>query len=295
MRLHRAQRDQVGGFVLIAVLSILAMLSGLDLAMQLLSRGSVDTARLESEELDIDAIVRSVVALTGYQLFILKQPGAAVDGQQIRLNQGVATVSISPEAGKVDVNGAGKELLAAVYRVAGLRAMSPESFAARVIDWRDSDEELSVEGAEQPAYGAAGMSSGTRNASFRSPADLSFVIGVSEADAMILSEWMTVFNPDGRLDVFAAPEALIAELPGMTKDMIDQVLALRRTRTEAAAAGLADLLLLQSAFISTANPRAYLVVISARLERHDRIRRVELVMAPSVTPVSPYQIVSWRQ
>lgn len=295
MRLEPEQRDGAGGFVLIAVLSILAVLSGLVLAMQLLSRASVDTARLESEELDIDTMVRSAIALTGYQLFILKQTAGAIDGQQIRLNRGVVSVSVSSEASKVDINGAGKELLSAVYRISGLRSMNAESFAARVIDWRDSDEEALAEGAERQGYGAAGLPYGPRNAAFRSVADLRYVIGVSEADALALSEWMTVFNPDGRLDVFAAPEALIAALPGVTVDMVDQVRAARGTRTDAAAARLADLLLVQSAFISADNPRSYRVVISARLEREGRTRRVEVVMAPGVAAASPYQILSWRQ
>jgi general secretion pathway protein K len=281
------------GYVLISVLAVIALLSGLVAALLLLGRATTDTAGLESESLRQDMLVQSAVALSGYQLFVLKRPEADVNGQQLRLDAGVVTLTVSSDAGKVDLNASAKELLAAAYRASGLETLSPEAFAGRVLDWRDGDDEQAADGAEAPAY--QGLGHRPRNGPFRSLDDLRFVVGVSAADVERLRPFLTIFNATGRLSATLAPEALVAALPGISSETVKTLLSLRRAGNADRTKQIADLLLVQASLIDTAPPSTYRVNIDARTGQRASPRRVSVVLSAGATPAAPYQVLEWTE
>lgn len=296
MTIQGPQRGkQTEGFVLIAVLSVLALLSGIVVALLLLTRSAIDTAALASRDLEADAMIQSGISLAGYQLLVLKLPAMRTNGQQIRLDQGVVSLSVTSDAGRIDINAASKDLLDTAYRVSGLKAMTPEIFAARVMDWRDVDDEVGEDGAEAAGYAAAGLDYAPRNGPFRSVEDLRWVMGVSAADLGVLRDLLTIYNPRGRLDVFSAPGPIIAALPGVDEDIAKEVLNVRSIRNDATIAKLADLLLVQSALIDGEPPVTYRVRIDAHPNGGGKPRRVEVVMSAGVTPGDAYQILHWAE
>lgn len=226
-------RHEQAGFALIAVLAVTALLSGLLLGLSLWTRNSVEAAAVAASEVRMDALLRSAVNVTAYQLIVLKLPATQVNGQKIALDGGTATISVDDDSGKVDLNAAGPELLAAAYRASGLARMPPETFAARVMDWRDENDEAAPHGAEAATYRNAGLAP-PRNGAFRTVSDLGWVLGVSQPDLASLVPFVTVFNPRGRLNPHTAPPALIRRLPGMTPNLLRRVFALAgSTRSEA--------------------------------------------------------------
>lgn len=286
-----APRD---GFILYAVLSVTALLSVLFLSVSLLTRSAVDTASVSGLDLSADALVQSGINLAGYQLFALQQPGESLNGQQIRLDAGTITMQATPEGGKVDLNGAPPLLLEAAYSAAGLRTLDPAVFAAHVTDWRDPDSDTAKDGAEAAEYDAAGVAFRPRNGTFRQTGDLQWVLGVSAADAKALAPFVTVNNPAGRLDVFAVAPSLLEVMPGMKKDTIEQLLALRASRSEAAVESAQTLLGEQASQFEFGKPAAYRVTIDARVNGLATAKRVEAVLIAAVDKDRPFQIIEWR-
>jgi general secretion pathway protein K len=282
------------GFVLIAVLTVLALLSGMVVVMLGLSRGSVDAAVLARADLERDAMAQSAASLAAYQLFLLGMPADRVSGQQIRLDQGVVTLTVSSDAGKVDINTAGRDLLAAAYVASRLTSLTPQSFAARVMDWRDQDDAVTTDGAEAADYTAAKLDHAPRNRGFRTVDDLRWVFGVSAADVTALRNFVTIYNPRGRLDVFSAPAALISALPRMAPETVDEVLKIRATRSAEAIARLDDLLLVQSALIDAAPPVTYRIRIELR-PKLGGPRHADVVIAAGVMPDIPFHILHWSE
>ncbi|MFB2553937.1 type II secretion system minor pseudopilin [Ensifer soli] len=272
---------------------MLALVGGLVAALLLIGRNAVDTAMLASSELAQDAAIQSALNLAAYQLVVLGNPASGVDGQQIRLDQGVVTLRVSPEAGKVDLNGSGKILLAAAYRAAGLTAMTPDTFAARVIDWRDADDDAEKEGAEAADYAAAGLSHTPRNADFRSIDDLRWLMGMRPGDLAALSGYLTVFNPAGRLSAYAAPRELIAAIPGIAGETVDEVVSARSRPGAATTELIADRLLVQSALIDTSPNRSYRIGMEFAGGTARTNRRSTAVIAAGATPAQPFQILDW--
>lgn len=288
MRPRRVAHRANGGFVLIAVLAIMAVLSAVVVALLVYVRGFVVEAAIASSDLRTDMLVQSAIALAAHQLFDLGTPGDQVDGQQIRLDAGVVTLRVASEGGRVDLNGSGRDLLAAAYRASGARSMTAETFAARVIDWRDGNDDPMRDGAEAPDYAAAGAA-GPRNASFRSTEDLSYVLGVSPADVAALSDLVTVYNSQGRLDVHSASPELMASLPRMVPETLSAVMALRNKTDAATSAQLSDLLLVQASMIYADAPRTYRLNVLADIAGQAIPRRFEIVISPAAIEAAPYQ------
>ncbi|OQP86736.1 hypothetical protein BTR14_09875 [Rhizobium rhizosphaerae] len=311
-----AGRPKGDGYILISVLAVVALLSGLVAALLLVGRAAVDTAGLESRALRREALLQSAVTVVGYQLFVLKRPEEAVNGQQLRLGEGVVSVTVASEAGKVDLNGSGKELLEAAYTAAGLRssssasseisstqALNAESFASRVIAWRSAGGQTGADTAQasrDPGLGPGlgpgldqGLGHGPRNGPFRSLDDLRFVAGISAGAFERLRPFLTVYNAPGRLSAFSAPAALVAALPGLSAGTLRELLSVRQRRSAASAQRLSELLEGQASLIDTAMPRTYRVGIEIHADERLAGRRLTVVLSAGATADWPYQVLDW--
>lgn len=286
------QRDN-GGFVLIAVLSVLALLSAMVVVVLGASRDSVDAALLSSLETRRQALLQSGLSLAAYELVQLGLPIDRVNNQQFRFDDGTITLGVTTDAGQIDLNASGKDLLAAAYRAAGLTALSPQIFAARVIDWRDADEKETENGAEASAYAEAKLDYRPRNGAFRNIDDLRWVMGVSAADIQALRGFLTIYNPRGRLNTYAASPGLIAALPRIASETVSEVVLARARPGAAASETLDDLLLVQASLVDTAPPVTFRVRIEAMLKGVPEPRRVEAVITSGVAAGSAFHVLYW--
>jgi len=87
-------------------------------------------------------------------------------------------MSITDEDGKIDINGAPPELLAALFEAVGLKPGEAQAIADRNADFRDPDNLQRPHGAEDPEYGAAGLPAGAKDAPFDTLDELGQVLGV---------------------------------------------------------------------------------------------------------------------
>lgn len=221
-----------GGFILVSTLGALIVLGGLVAAVAYLTRAAVLGAAAARETLVVDALVNAGVELAGYELFSLRRPAALVNGQRIRLNDGVVTLFVVSEAGKIDLNAAPPELLGLLWSSIGSPGMPPETFAARVVDYRDTDDQVSPKGgAEVPQYTAAGPDRLPANAPFETVDDLRNVLGVSSTQVRTLAPMLTVQNPTGKIAVLEASPATLRILPGGAR-AADQIAALRAAQAQ---------------------------------------------------------------
>lgn len=289
----RARRHN-DGFALVAVLAVTALLSGLLLSLSLWSRNSVENAAVAASDLQAKALLRSAAAVAVYQLFVLKLPRERVDNQEIALDGGVATISLSDDSGKVDLNRSEAPLLAAAYRAAGLSRMTPEIFAARVVDWRDDDDAPSEGGAEAPTYRDAGLPP-PRNGDFRTISDLRWVLGVDQADVAALTPFITVFNPAGHLNPYSTPSSLVGVLPSMTAASASIITTLAKApRSEQ---NLADMhkVLEGHEFLVVDAITLFRLHMDANTTDGQHQQGIELIAGLSVDKLKPAKIISLRR
>ena len=208
-------RTHARGAALLLVLWLIALLTALVGGFALAAR---------MEHLQGQVLARGVIATQAaragieYALVRVQEEDEhlrwVADGRPYRWAFGDATdeIRITDEQGKVDLNLAQTDLLAALFREGGADPDQSTKLAGAVIDWRDGDTLTQPSGgAEDADYAAAGLPYGSKDEPFESVAELQQVLGMPKPLYARVAPFLTVFsgraNPD---PAFAPPEVLRA-------------------------------------------------------------------------------------
>lgn len=200
------------GLALIAVLGVLALLT-------VLALGAADLVRKRgySTRTSIGQTQNAEYADSAIRLALLEISDPIADGGssipnrlEVEVFQNKIPVEISWEAGRIDLNAADDLLLYAYFASHGLSDSEAHGLAARVLDWRDADDDRSFDGAETNEYLARGQF-GPRNAPFESVSEVREVLG-GESLSDELLDGLTVYSRSRNVRPSVAPEGVIEAL-----------------------------------------------------------------------------------
>lgn len=164
------------GFVLIAVLWILAALSGLagmySTYVAITARG----ASLAVDRLRTEAAVYAALELAAVRLGAAS--GASLTGTfEFPLGDATVRVGHAPESARVDLNFASKDTLVQLFASAGAAPRDTSNYADRVIGWRSGGENVG-QSAEAFAYASAKLPYPPREGPFQSVDELRNVLAL---------------------------------------------------------------------------------------------------------------------
>ncbi len=315
-------RSQGSGYILVAVLAVMVMLTGLLAAGSILVRSALGTARVEDADIASSGLLLSGIEIAAYQLAVLRIRPELVNGRRIRLTGGGVTPHVTDEAGKVDLNAADPKLLLGVLTGVDMDQATATAVVTRIVELRGppngSIPEISVQPTGQPPVsppengrppaGVATASESVQSSDdsgngkaprkrrgLQSVEDVGDIEGVRREDMRLLRRRLTIYNPDGRLNILTADPDVLQSLPGMTKLKLEQLLAARESGSEDAArdaqAALGGDL---ASFIKALPGPAYTVRIDAD-ETSGRKKSAEAVITASKSPNQPYYILDWRE
>jgi general secretion pathway protein K len=203
------------GFALLAVLWVVAALTVLSSAALAVARTGSDATRN-----------RTVLARAGWAreacveilLARFAQHGDIERADTIDLGRGTWCVAeLENPAAKLNVNLADRDQLVRVLTEVGIRAAAIDSLVDALLDWRDADTITRPLGAETPA---------NRNGPLADIAELRYVRGFGDTLTQRLSTYLTT-RGTGAIDLTAAPRAVLMAVPGISEEMIVQLLARR--------------------------------------------------------------------
>lgn len=120
-------------------------------------------------------------------------------------------VAIEPVGITLDVNHADDPTLRRFFTSAGLTSTVADSLVDAVLDWRDSDDDPRVSGAERHWYERAGRIP-PRNADIASPEELATIRGLEDRPDIVRMLGTT----PSRVVLSYAPVPVLATLPGVT-------------------------------------------------------------------------------
>src|ERR1700730_5279929 len=163
---HNAGPSSEQGFVIVAVLWLLAALAALATIFSVYLSNSARALAVNDTALQTQALVSAGVELTAYQLQLAGTGARPAQGSfQTRLNGAELAVSFVTEAARVDLNSAPKELIAGRLFVVGAAEDVAKEYADRVIAWRTKSTPGTA-GNEDALYRAAGRPYSPRQAPF---------------------------------------------------------------------------------------------------------------------------------
>jgi general secretion pathway protein K len=281
----RPLRSTRCGYALLAVLWMCAGVATLGLSISAAAREAIGASRNRIALAEGEWIARACVARVRALVTLHLQPERAptferatdawlrLDSYLLGLNKqdiGECAISVRPAGARLNVNVADEQLLARVFRRAGVPAASADSVAAALADWKDADDVPRPMGAEGDWYVSRAMIP-PGNRSFADPGEIALVRGVSDVP------WQALLDVEGSAIALShAPAEILAVLPGFSDEAVARVVDMRRRNepprafldiangltTEAGNAvmtALPDL----AAMVSL-HPRAWLVQMEAR-------------------------------
>jgi general secretion pathway protein K len=204
------------GFVLVAVLWIMAALSALAVIFSVYLSNSAQALAVNDAGLHAETLVSASVELTAYQLLLAGDKARPLQGEfHYRMDNANIAVSFVSEAARIDLNLAPKDLLTSFFSGLGADMENAGQYADRIIGWRTPPKGDAVDD-EASLYRAAGLSYSPRQAPFAHVNELALVLGLPPTLIDRALPFVTVFSGLPKVNVLVAQPEVIAALPGMT-------------------------------------------------------------------------------
>jgi general secretion pathway protein K len=292
MSLERRARSTQSGFILVAVLWIVAALATLASIYSIYTVKTAAASHIADERLQAEQSIRAGVELAAYQVLAAPEAARPTHGAfNASVGRTKITVRYRSEGGRIDLNAAPKDLLVGLFASVGAGASEAATYADRVIGWRKKAAP-NVEDVEAAAYKTAGIAYAPRQAAFNNVLELALVMGLPAPVVERVLPEVTVFSGKPLVDVVNADAAVLDALPGMTRDILHEVLA---ARAQNPSDGKALMALMGPArgHATIEGGKALRVTVQVDLERGRRVEG-EVVFVLADSGEDPFDIVYWR-
>ena len=297
------------GFILVAVLWIIAALATLATIFSVYVINSATAFTVHDERLQAEGCARAAIELAVYQLAANPQAAPVAANPQaaptaanpqapptrgrflFRIGNAQVTTDFNSETARIDLNAAPKELLAGLFAALGAAPGDAQAYADRIIAWRSPLSANTADG-EASIYRAAGVIYAPRGNQFPHTSELGLVLGIPEVMVERALPFLTVYSGRPQINILDAAPQVIAALPGMTPAQLQAVLAVRQAAPQDVQALVASLGAAQALATTQGNKS---VRVTARIAFDSGQRMTtEAVIFLTDNGTEPYRILTWR-
>jgi general secretion pathway protein K len=291
-RLHEPATSSERGFVIVAVLWILAALAALATIFSVYLSNSAQALAVNDTGMRAEALVSASLELTAYQLLLADDKARPSHGSfHFRLDNAEILVSFVSEAARIDLNFTPKEVLANLFASLGADQAAAGEYADRIVGWRTRPAANTSNDGEAALYSAAGLAYPPRQSLFTHVNELGLVLGLPPALVDRALPFVTVFNGSSNVDVLIAAPEVIAALPGMTPSNLKGFLS-ERSALPADTSAIADAL--GPAKASATIPKSISFRILTTVKFNDGRRTSSEVVVALGGAEDPYRVLSWQ-
>ena len=221
---HR--RDEAG-FVLIAVLWILAALAALASTYSAYTMQTDRAVHLLEDNLQVDASIRAGIEMLAFAQLSVPEAARASQGEfALRIGRINVAVRFRSEAARIDLNAAPPDLLAGLFMAIGVDSDNAQTYADRVVGWRTKSSS-STGDSEARLYIKSGLPYPPRQAPFDNALELGLLLGLPMPVVERALPFLTVFSGRPEIDAASADPVVLAALPGMTPEIENAILTAR--------------------------------------------------------------------
>jgi general secretion pathway protein K len=287
-----ADRRADAGFVLIAVLWLLAALATLASIYSVYTVNSAVASHVFDDRLQADASIRAGVELAALQQIASPPPNRPSQGGfTLRVGRTRVSVRFRSESARIDLNAAPVELLTGLFAAMGVPNDGARVFADRVAGWR-TKAGANMASNEAKLYVERRVPYPPRQAPFDSTLELSLLPGIPQSIAERVLPFVTVFSGRPAVDVTTADPVVLSALPGMTPEILGRVLK-ARGRGLVDGRELIDLLGGAKSSATTDRSDAIRVAVEVEFDHGGRVQ-AEVVFRLKDGAEEPYDLIYWR-
>jgi general secretion pathway protein K len=219
-----------GAFALVLVLWILSLLTIMAGSFALTMRR--ESAIVAGIKDSAGAIAQAEAGIAFAELMLLnpeQDKRWRADGNiyQVDFGETIIRIKMVSESGKIDINKAGLPLLQALFAKSPADEEQQGKLVGAVLDWRDPDDLVNLNGAEKDQYKKEGLKYGPRNKPFQAVEELQMLLGMDELIYNWLAPIITVYSGKPQVNIKLATPKVLNILPGLDAGLIDSFIAAR--------------------------------------------------------------------
>lgn len=284
------------GLALVLVLWVLSLLTIMAGSFALSMRR--ETSIIEGIKNNAEAMAAAESGIAMAEMMLLnpdQNKRWRADGSIYQIDSVNATVRVRllSEAGKIDINKADQILLQSLMKRAPVDEEQQIRIVDAILDWRDEDDLVHINGAEKKEYQDAGLSFKPRNKPFQSVEELQLVIGVDASVFQWIEPLVTTYSGQQQVDLRQAATEVLQVIPELDADLVDTYIA---ERLESAKNGLpAPPFPSSSGQNNAAEQNNVLTLVSEALLNDGSSAMISGVIIPAnETEASPFQVLKWQ-
>ncbi|WP_333874305.1 general secretion pathway protein GspK [Methylobacter sp.] len=303
-----------GGFALVLVLWVLSLLTIMAGSFALSMRREAGITAGSSSTAQAAAVAESGLAIA--ELMVMNPDQLQrwhTDGSiyQIDYADSKVRVRLLSETGKVDLNSADQDLLQGLMVHAPVDAELQTKLVNAILDWRDGDDLVRIDGAEKEEYKDAGLSYQPRNKPFQSIEELQLVLGMNEQIFKWIESLVTIHSGQPKVDLAQAAKEVLYVLPGMDTGLVDEYIAARQESainglpapavpvlsTLGTVSGQTGVSMPVTAVNDATKQEVVMTVITEALLDDGSTATIDALIKKSNSPtgMSPFQVLKWQR
>ena len=284
------------GLALVLVLWVLSLLTIMAGSFALSMRREASIVAGIKNNAQAMAVAESGIAMAEMMLLNTDQNKRwRADGSiyEIRSADAKVRVRLLSETGKIDINKADQTLLQGLMASAPVDEEQQTRLVSAILDWRDKDDLVHIDGAEKKEYKDAELSYQPRNKPFQTIEELQLVLGMNASVFLWIEPLITVYSGQQQVTAQLATKEVLQVIPGLDSEMVDSYLT---ARLESAINNLpAPPFPSSSGQNNAAGQNNVLTVVSEALLDDESSAVISAVIKQSGdNETTPFQVLNWR-
>jgi general secretion pathway protein K len=203
-------------------------------------------------------------------------------------------IRIESEAGKIAINQAKETLLMKMLLQTNLAENQHQAIVNAILDWRDADDLIRIEGAEKNSYRQAGLLYEPRNKPFQTIEELRLVLGVSAELFAQLKPMITVYSTRVAVDLTTANQQVLVAVTGLAPEVIDDYIA-QRIAQDNKNLPLRDFPQPSAKKNNRILPKIYTIIAETQLNNGTQARVQVVLKQNSTVSNNPFVILNWKR
>jgi len=203
-------------------------------------------------------------------------------------------IKIQSESGKIDINKANEKLLTGMMAQTNADITQQQSIVNAILDWRDSDDLIRIDGAEKATYEAADLPYHPRNKPFQTIEELRLVFGVTTEIFGQLKTMVTIYSKQPTIDLKTAEKKVLLAATNLDNETIDNYLA-ERVNNERNQLPPPILPYFDGQKTNTAAKEIYTVISETQLNSGAKARIQVIIQKKLGNASQPFIILDWKR
>ncbi len=155
---------------------------------------------------------------------------------EIEFEEAKLKIEITDESGLIDLNASDTLTLSSLLVAHGVEQDQADRLADAILDWRDTDDLVSPNGAEDPDYEAEGYTYGAKDAPFDTVSEVQQVMGMTYELYGRIAPALTIYSGQSQPNPAFAPYEVLRARIGMTDELARQIIEMRHAYDPASGA-----------------------------------------------------------